>query len=69
MSSIYTSNGALVVEQVIWSGVRKFIKNADGTCEQFYRTNDKQTFRKTGWGEKAKKGFQAAFAQVKAELA
>lgn len=69
MSSIYTSNGTLVVEQAIWSGIRRCIKNADGTYSYFYRTNSETKFKKRGWGQKAKDSFDKAFAEVKAELA
>jgi hypothetical protein len=68
MNSIYTSNGTLVVEQAIWSGIRRCIKNADGTYEGFYRTHSETKFKKTGWGKKAKDSFDRAFAEVKAEL-
>lgn len=67
MNSIYTNNGTLVVEQTIWSGVSKYVKNADGTYEGFYRTHSELKFRKQGWGKKAKVAFAVAFDQVQAE--
>ena len=68
-SSIYTSKGSLIVEQVIWSGVRRLVKNPDGTVEGFYRVNGADKFTKTGWGKRAARDFEAALARVKAELA
>ena len=68
MNQIYTSNGSLIVEQVIWSGVHKAIKHADGKVEIFYRTNDEKKFRKTGWGKRAARDFESFFAKVKAQL-
>lgn len=68
MSSIYTSAGKLVVEQEIWSGVRRFVKNPDGTVEGFYRVNGEEKFRKTGWGQRAARDFEAALQAVRAEL-
>jgi hypothetical protein len=68
MNSIYTSKDTLVVEETIWSGVIKFVKHSDGTYARFYRTNDQTEFKKTGWGEKAKKDFFSALTRVKTEL-
>lgn len=68
MNSIYTSNGTLVVEQTIWSGIRRCIKNADGTYSYFYRTHGETKFKKRGWGQKAKDAFDRAFKEVKTEL-
>jgi hypothetical protein len=68
MNSIYTSNGTLVVQEEIWSGVRKFIKNQDGKCSQFYKVHGKENFIKTGWGKKAKQSFDLALSRVKKEL-
>ena len=69
MNSIYTSNGTLVVEEIIWSGIRRYIKNADGTYSNFYRTTNEVKFTKRGWGERAKRDFFLALSRVKAELA
>lgn len=71
MSQIYTANNnnSLVVEQSIWSGVKKLVKNKDGSYEHFYRTHNETKFKKTGWGKKAKESFEIAFQQVKQELA
>ncbi len=69
MSSIYTSKGSLIVEQQIWSGTRRFVKQVGGACEAFYRVNGSDKFRKTGWGKTAQRDFAAALAAVKAELA
>lgn len=68
MSSIYTSAGKLVVEQEIWSGVRRFVKNPDGTFEGFYRVNGEEKFRKTGWGKRAARDFELALSAVRAEI-
>lgn len=70
MSQIYTANNnnSLVVEQTIWSGVRKLVKNKDGSYEHFYRTHSEAKFKKTGWGKKAKQEFEIIFKQVKQEL-
>jgi hypothetical protein len=70
MTQIYTANNgnSLVVEQTIWSGVSKLVKNKDGSFERFYRTNNETKFTKTGWGKKAKQAFEITFQQVKQEL-
>jgi hypothetical protein len=70
MTQIYTanSNNSLVVEQSIWSGVIKCVKNKDGSYERFYRTHSESKFRKTGWGKKAKQDFEIIFKQAKQEL-
>lgn len=68
MSSIYTSAGKLVVEQEIWSGVRRFIKSPDGTVEGFYRAAGSDKFRKTGWGKRAARDFELALSAVRAEI-
>ena len=68
MNSIYTSNGALVVERVIWSGVNRYVKNADGKFENFYRTHAEAKFCKRGWGKRAERDFHIAFAEVKKEI-
>jgi hypothetical protein len=71
MTQIYTANNnsSLVVEQTIWSGVRKLVKNKDGSFERFYRTHNETKFTKTGWGKKAKQEFEILFKQAKEELA
>lgn len=71
MTQIYTANNnsSLVVEQTIWSGVVKLVKNKDGSYERFYRTNNETKFTKTGWGKKAKQTFEITLKQVKQELA
>jgi hypothetical protein len=67
-SSIYTSNGTLVVQQTIWSGVRRLVKSADGSFTSFYRTHAQPKFRKTGWGKRAERDFHIALAEVKKEI-
>lgn len=69
MSSIYTSKGSLIVEQIIWSGVSRYVKHADRSCEHFYRTHSEAKFTKRGWGKRAARDFGIALARVKAELA
>jgi hypothetical protein len=71
MKQIYTANNSnsLVVEQTIWSGVLKLVKNKDGSFERFYRTHNEAKFTKTGWGKKAKQEFEILFKQAKKELA
>lgn len=68
MNSIYTSAGKLVVEQEIWSGVRRLVKNPDGTVEGFYRANGADKFTKTGWGKRAARDFELALRAVRAEI-
>lgn len=68
MNSIYTSENTLVVEETIWSGVRRFIKSSDGTYASFYRTHDKTKFTKTGWGKRAERDFVNALTRIKSEL-
>jgi hypothetical protein len=68
MNSIYTSKGTLVVEETIWSGVCRFIKNQDGTYTRFYRLNNETKFKKTGWGKRAERDFLNAFVRIKKEL-
>ena len=67
-SSIYTSNDTLVVEQVIWSGVRRYIKSAGGKFEGFYRIHSEVKFRKTSWGKRAARDFHIALNMVKKEI-
>jgi hypothetical protein len=67
-SSIYTNQGSLVVDQVIWSGVIRIIKQSDGTCERFYRIHGQPKFRKTGWGARAAKEFEALIRKVRDEI-
>jgi hypothetical protein len=67
-SSIYTANNTLVVEQVIWSGISRYIKSAGGKFEHFYRTHAETKFRKTGWGKRAQRDFHIALAAVKKEI-
>jgi hypothetical protein len=67
-NSIYTSNGTLVVQQTIWSGVRRLVKSADGSFTSFYRTHAQPKFRKTGWGKRAERDFHIALAEVKKEI-
>jgi hypothetical protein len=71
MAQIYTANNnsSLVVEQTIWSGVIKLVKNKDGSFERFYRTHNETKFTKTGWGKKAKQAFEITLKQIKQELA
>lgn len=71
MTQIYTANNgnSLVVEQIIWSGVVKCVKNKNNSYEVFYRLHNETKFRKTGWGKKANKAFQIYFKEVKQELA
>lgn len=68
MNSIDTSKNTLVVEETIWSGVLRFVKNHDGTYARFYQTNDQTKFKKTGWGKKAKQDFFSALTRIKTEL-
>lgn len=68
MNSIYTSDGKLVVEQEIWSGVRRFVKSPGGKVEGFYRVAGSDKFRKTGWGERAARDFERALRAVRAEI-
>jgi hypothetical protein len=67
-SSIYTSNGTLVVERVIWSGVSRHIKSAGGKFESFYRTHAETKFCKRGWGKRAERDFHIALEAVKKEI-
>jgi hypothetical protein len=69
MNSIYTSNGTLVVQHEIATGVRKFVKQANGVFEGFYRAHTQEKFRKTAWGKRAERDFHAILAAVKKELA
>jgi hypothetical protein len=67
-NSIYTSNGTLVVQQTIWSGVRRLVKSTDGSFASFYRAHTQPKFRKTGWGKRAERDFHIALAEVKKEI-
>jgi hypothetical protein len=69
MNSIYTSKGALVVEETIWSGICRYVKNADGTYTHLYRLHNETKFKKTGWGKRAERDFFSALTRIKTELA